>query len=66
VAEDEDYRIDALRQELMREIDSVRSDIDTSLSSIKTNIRVLKWLFMAVIAVFGSLATVIALAANII
>jgi hypothetical protein len=66
VAEDEDYRIDALRQELMREIDSVRSDIDTSLGSIKTNIKVLKWLFMAVIAVFGSLATVLAIAANII
>jgi len=55
VAEDEDYRIDALRQELMREIDSVRS-----------NIKLLKWLFMAVIGVFGLIATILAIAANII
>jgi hypothetical protein len=66
VAEDEDYRIDALRQELMREIDSVRSDVDTSLGGIRTNIKLLKWLFMAVIAVFGSIATILAIAADII
>jgi hypothetical protein len=66
VAEDEDYRIDALRQELIREIDSVRSDVEKGLDDIRTNIRLLKWLFMALVGVFGLIATILAIAANII
>lgn len=50
----------------MREIESAKNDVGERLSGIESNIRVLKWLFMALIAVFGLIATILASAANII
>ena len=66
MAEDEDLRINALRQELMREIDAVRNDVNGDLGDIKSNIKLLKWLFVAMIAVFSLIATILAAAADIV
>lgn len=66
MAEDEDLRINALRQELMREIEAVRNSVDGDLGDIQSNIRLLKWLFVAMIAVFSLIAAILAIAANII
>lgn len=66
MAEDEDLRINALRQELMREIKVVKNDVGGDLGDIKSNIKLLKWLFGAVIAVFSLIVAILVAAANII
>ena len=66
MAEDEDLRINALRQELKREIEAVKNDVDGDLGNIKSNITLLRWLFVAMIAVFSLIAAILAAAANII
>lgn len=53
--EDEDLRIEALRQELMRQVDAVKNDVKN-----------LKWLLVALIAVFPLIMAILAAAANII
>jgi len=49
-----------------RGTDAVRSDVEKGVGDLQTNVAVLKWLFVAMIAVFGLIATILALAANII
>lgn len=66
MAEDEDLRIDALRQEIMREVDAVKNDVEQSLGGLMGDIKNLKWLLGILIAVFALIATILALAANII
>ncbi|PLS87311.1 MAG: hypothetical protein CYG60_02575 [Actinobacteria bacterium] len=66
MAEDEELRIEALRQELKRDMDGIKNQVDSDLGGIKTDIKVLKYLFGAVIAVFSLLAAILASAANII
>lgn len=65
MAEDEDLRIEALRQELMKELSTVENNVNRDLDIIKTNIRVLKWLFGGMIAVFSLIATILAFAAGV-
>ncbi len=55
VPEDEDLRIEALRQETNSSLDGLRKDIGT-----------LKWLLLALIAVFSLIMAILASAANII
>ncbi len=73
MADDEEYRIDALRQELMREIDAVRNEvnnvgnnIDHRFDIINTNIRNLRFWLIGLVSVFGVIATILAVAADII
>lgn len=80
MADDEDYRINALRQELMREIDAVRNEVDSvgnnidrRFDSINTDIRNLRFWVVGLVSVFGVIATlgaiavaILAAAANII
>jgi hypothetical protein len=66
VPEDEDLRIEALRQELMREVDSVKNEINSSLNGLRKDIGTLKWLLLALIAVFSLIMAILASAANII
>lgn len=66
MAEDEDLRIDALRQEIMREVDAVKNDVEQSPGGLMGDIKNLKWLLGILIAVFALIATILALAANII
>ncbi len=66
MAEDEDLRIEALRQELMREVDAVKNEVGRDLDDIKNNITLLKWFLLALIAVFSLIAAILAFAANII
>jgi len=69
VADDEDYRIDALRQELMREIDAVKNDVDSvgnnidnRFSNIDTDIRNLRFWIVGLVSVFGVIAALGAIA----
>jgi len=73
VAEDEDLRIDALRQQLMREIDAVRNDaegigsnIEHRFDKIDSQIKNLRFWVMGLVTVFGVIAATLAAAANII
>jgi hypothetical protein len=66
VPEDEDLRIEALRQELMREVDSVKNETNSSLNGLRKDIGTLKWLLLALIAVFSLIMAILASAANII
>ncbi len=66
MADDEELRIKALREEMMKEMQTVRTDVNDRLGGLETNVAVLKWLFLGIIAVFGLIATILALAANII
>lgn len=66
MTEDEDLRIKALREELKREMDGVRNDVGGRLGDIESNIKLLKWLFVAMIGVFALIAAILASAANII
>lgn len=66
VPNDDDLRIEALRQELKRDMEAIKNEVDSSMGDIKTNITVLKYLFGAMIAVFGLIASILAFAANII
>lgn len=66
MADDEDLRINALRQELMREVDTVKNSVARDLDSVKGNIKLLKWLLVALIAVFSLITAILAAAANII
>lgn len=66
MAEDEELRIKALREELMRKIETVGNDVNGSLGDLKTDVKVLKYLFGTLIAVFSLLLTIIAFAADVI
>jgi hypothetical protein len=50
----------------MREVDAVKSDVEQGLNGIRGDIRNLKWPLGILIAVFGLIATILAVAANII
>jgi hypothetical protein len=66
-ADDElELRLKALREELKRDMEGVRHDVDGRLGDIESNIKLLKWLFVAVIGVFSLIAAILTSAANII
>lgn len=50
----------------MREIEAVKNDVGGDLGDIKSNIKLLKWLLVALIAVFSLIVAILAAAANII
>lgn len=68
VAEDEDLRIKALREELMRHIETakneaegVKGDLEHRFDKMETDVKNLKWWFMALVGVFGFIGTILAL-----
>ncbi|MBA2440919.1 MAG: hypothetical protein H0V53_00725 [Rubrobacter sp.] len=72
MAEDEDLRIEALRQELMREIDAVRNDaksiggdIEHRFEKTDTDVENLRHRITGLIAVFGLIAAILAIAVSI-
>jgi hypothetical protein len=73
VADDEELRIDALREELKREVESAKNDIkrigdgiDYRFQKIDSDIaNVWRWV-VGLVAVFGVIAAILALASDII
>ncbi len=47
-------------------MEGLRNDVGGRVGDIESNIKLLKWLFMAVIGVFSLIAAILASAANII
>lgn len=50
----------------MREVDSVKNETNNSLDGLRKDIGTLKWLLLALIAVFSLIMAILASAANII
>lgn len=70
--EDEDLRINALRQELMREIEAVRNDaegiggdIEHRFDKIDSDVNNLRRWVVGLITVFGVIAAILAIAVSI-
>ena len=72
MAEDEDLRINALRQELMREIEAVRNDaegiggdIEHRFDTIDTQVGNLRFWLVCLVSVFGLIVAILAIAVSI-
>lgn len=73
MTEDEDLRIKALRQELMRHVDAVKKDvegvggdIEHRFDKIDSDIKNLRFWVVGLVTVFGVIIAILAAAANII
>lgn len=68
MADDEDLRIKALREELLRRIDAVKNDaegvkgdLEHRFDKMETEVKNVKWWFIALVSVAGLLAAALAL-----
>ncbi len=63
--EDENHRIDALRQELLRKVGDKHTEMERILGDVKSDVRLIKWLLGFLIVLFGFILALLTAAANI-
>lgn len=63
---EEDPRIEALKQNLLRQISEKHGEMEREIGDLKSSVKAIKWFVGGLIAVFGVIAAILASAANII
>lgn len=59
---DADDRLEALRQELVRRVETSENNLREDIGDLENQVRSLKWMYGATIALFGLIVALLALA----